>query len=247
MNQLASTKSAIIERLQREIISMQGFKKNAEGEAIDTGLGPIEHAFPGRSFPLGAVHEFTSHAFEHVAATNAFIAGIIGRLMEKGGSCLWISTKRTVFPPALKLFGIDPERIIFADPTKPKEALWTIEEALKCHALAAVVGELAELSFTDSRRLQLSVEQSHVTGFIHRVNARSENTVACVSRWRISPLASSRRRQFPGVGLPRWKVELTKVRNGLPGTWDIEWTGNRFQPVAAPALTVPTVYKRKVG
>lgn len=247
MIQLANTKNEVIERLQREIISMQGFKKNADGQAIDTGLGPIESAFPGRCFPLGAVHEFTSHAREHVAATNAFIAGIIGRLMQKGGSCLWISNRRTVFPPALKLFGIDPDRIIFADPTKPKEALWTIEEALKCDALAAVVGELAELSFTDSRRLQLAVEQSHVTGFIHRVNARSENTVACVSRWQIKSLASTVKRHFPGVGLPRWHVQLTKVRNGLPGTWDIEWTGHRFQPVYTPTITQPAIHKLKVG
>lgn len=247
MNQSVNAKSEIITSLQKEIISMQAYRKVADSVAIDTGLGPIEHAFPGRTFPLGAVHEFTSHAAEHVAATNGFIAGIIARLMAKNGSCLWISTKRTLFPPALKMFGIDPERIIFANPHKPKEALWTIEEALKCNGIAAVVGELAELSFTDSRRLQLAVEQSHVTGFIHRINARSENTVACVTRWRITPIVSNLDAHFPGVGLPRWNVQLTKVRNGLPGAWDIEWTGERFQLIDTPKITTPSILKRKAG
>ena len=41
--------------------------------------------------------------------------------------------------------------------------MWAIEEALKCDGLAAVIGEMKELSFTNSRRLQLAVEKSHVT------------------------------------------------------------------------------------
>ncbi len=246
MNQLSCTKNEAIAHLRHEILAMQGIKRIAGDDAIDTGLGPIENAFPGRCFPIGAVHEFTSQSFEHVASTNGFIAGIIGRLMEKGGACLWVSNRRTLFPPALKLFGIDPERIIFANPTKIKETLWTIEEALKCNALGAVVGELSELSFTDSRRLQLAVEKSHVTGFIHRVNARSENTVACVSRWQIRPLASNLDGILPGVGLPRWHVRLNKVRNGLPGSWDMEWTGERFQHITEPVFTRRSILKRKV-
>jgi Uncharacterized conserved protein len=247
MNQLGSTRSEVVERLQRQIQSMQGIKKIADNEAIDTGLGPIERAFPNRTFPIGAIHEFTSPTIGNVAATNSFITGIIGLLMKKGGSCLWISTKRTIFPPALHLYGVDPERIIFADPTRLKDALWTIEEALKCEALTAVVGELSELSFTESRRLQLAVEQSHVTGFIHRINARSENTVACLTRWKIKPIASVTIDGFPGVGLPRWNVQLSKVRNGVPGIWDVEWTGERFQLANTPAIATPLILNRKVG
>jgi protein ImuA len=136
-----------------------------------------------------------------------------------------------VFPPALKVFGIEPQRIIFIDVNRPKEALWAVEEALKCEALAAVVGELSELSFTESRRLQLAVEQSKVTGFIHRYNPRSENTVACVTRWKIKPAPSSEEEGLPGLGFPRWNVELLKVRNGRPGSWQIEWSAGSFKQV----------------
>ena len=64
-----------------------------------------------------------------------------------------------------------------------------MEEALKCDGIAAVVGEIQELSFTVSRRLQLAVEQSRVTGFILRNNPRNLNTTACVTRWKITPLS----------------------------------------------------------
>jgi protein ImuA len=36
---------------------------------------------------------------------------------------------------------------------------------------------------------------------------------------------------MPGVGFPRWNVELLKVRNGQPGNWQVEWMDGRFNPV----------------
>jgi len=34
-----------------------------------------------------------------------------------------------------------------------------------------------------------------------------------------------------GVGFPRWKVELLKIRNGTPSTWIIEWANNNFNVI----------------
>lgn len=74
---------------------------------------------------------------------------------------LWVSTKRTIFPSTLKAFSIEPSRIIFVDVHKVKDALWVIEEGLKCKSLSAVIGEVGELTFIQSRRLQLAVEEYH--------------------------------------------------------------------------------------
>src|SRR5690606_18931399 len=101
-----------------------------------------------------------------------------------GGFCLWVSTGRSLFPPALAFFGIEPQHIIFIDVKRDKDALWVMEQGLKCKALAAVVAELQEVSFAQSQRLQLAVEKSRVTGFLHRRRPRRENTLACVSRFR---------------------------------------------------------------
>ena len=104
-----------------------------------------------------------------------------------------------------------------------------MEEALKCEGLAAVVGEINELSFTGSRRLQLAVEQSRVTGFVIRNYITKPNITSCIARWKISHLPSLVENQLPGVGFPRWQVELLKVRNGKPGIWEVEWKGQRFR------------------
>jgi protein ImuA len=239
---------AIIEQLQRQIHALQSNHTPTE-PLLGIGLGAIESAFPDRVFPRGAIHELISTTSEEATCTSGFMAVILGKLIQQGGSCLWISTKprRSIFPPALKVFGIEPERILFVDAAKPKETLWALEEALKCDALAAVVGELTELSFSDSRRLQLAVEHSQVTGFIHRFQPKTQNAVACVSRWKIKPIASTTPNGMPGVGFPAWNVELLKVRNGQPGEWQVQWSPKGLSYIDKETVTIPETYERQIG
>lgn len=243
----AAEKYELIKTLQDEVLALQGFKGTSSLSCLEIGLGIIESAFANRKFPTAAVHEFISPGSEAAAATNGFIGGLLGSLMQKGSACLWISTRRTLFPPALKLFGITPEQIVFIDLSREKEALWTIEEALKCNALSAVVGEIKELSFTESRRLQLAVEKSAVTGFIHRYQPKLENTVACVSRWKIKPIASELEDRMPGVGFARWDVQLLKARNGKPGSWKMEWSAQGFRHIHHKTAVALPIQKVKAG
>lgn len=222
---LIARKTHIISCLQREILVLQGFKATAPGSA-DIGLGSINNAFPNGSFPVGAVHEFLSS--EAVGATCGFMAGLLASMMGSNGVSLWISSGRQLFPPALRYFGIQPDKFIFIDLQKERHVMWAMEEALKCPALIAVVGEIPEISFTASRRLQLAVEESKVTGFILRNNPRTLSASACISRWKITPLLSHTVDNLPGIGFPQWKVELLRIRNGRPGVWEVMWTGGRF-------------------
>jgi protein ImuA len=224
------SKKEIINQLQKEILLLQGFKPAMTGKTGNVGLGPVEAAFPNAIFPKGAIHEFLSLKPEHAAACGGFIAGLLKALMEQGGACLWISASRTLFPPSLKMFGVEPDRIIFVD-LQEKDVLWTTEEALKCEGLAAVIAEVRDINLTASRRLQLAVEKSGVTGLVIRNDARSLSTTACVARWQITAIESKLEDGMPGVGFPKWKVELLKVRNGNPGKWDIEWSCGRFKTI----------------
>jgi protein ImuA len=232
---MTETKRDIIDQLQKEILLLQGFKIPV-GTTESVGLGPVENAFPNGVFPKGAVHEFLNEQPENTAACGGFIGGILNSLMKQGGVCLWISAARTLFPPALKVFGVKPDRVIFIDLKRERDILWATEEALKCPGLAAVVAEIEEVSFTQSRRLQLAVEQSKVTGFILRNHSRKLTTTACIARWKITSLPSKLDDDLPGVGFPRWRVELLKVRNGNPGVWEMEWSSGQFVPIIEDAV-----------
>jgi protein ImuA len=227
-----TSKAQIISRLQQEILVLEGFKHGRDS-IVDPGLGIINHAFPNKSFPKAAVHEFILSGLETAAASSGFVMGLLSPLMNNGGVAMWISAGRQIFPPALKFFGVQPDQFVFIDLKKEAQVMWAMEEALKCPALTAVVGQIADVSFTASRRLQLAVEQSQVTGFILRNNPRHLTTTACVSRWKITPLPSYSEDGLPGVGFPEWRVELLRIRNGRPGVWTARWSGDRFSVQSA--------------
>jgi protein ImuA len=233
----AAEKLAIAKQLQAEINALQGLGKLSHEPANDH-LAPFSAAFPGNTFSTGAIHEFISYEVANAAATTGFVSGIVSKLSKEGGLCLWVAGGSKIYPAGLKYYGLEPDRIVFIHTARPKEALWIIEEALKCEALTAVIGEVRELSFSDSRRLQLAVENSGVTGFIHRYCPKAENAVACTTRWKITALPSVVQGNLPGVGYSAWDVQLVKVRNGRPYAWQVNWQDNRFNIIEEPHFVI---------
>src|SRR3954452_15189474 len=133
-----NTKADIIAQLKKEILPLEGFKPIPGNIGCDP-LAVIKEAFPNGSFPLGAIHEFIGCSQEEISASAGFIAGILSAIMGRGGVSIWINPSNMIFPPSLKLFGLDADRIIFIELKKEKEILWVMEEALKCEGLAAVI------------------------------------------------------------------------------------------------------------
>jgi protein ImuA len=242
-----SAKSDIIRHLKREILPLEGLGCHRRETAMGLGLEFMSEAFPLGSFPLGAVHELISEGPELAASTAGFTLAILAGLMKNGGSAAWIGNAPRIFPPALKSFGIDPGQVFFIDLKKEKDRLWAMEESLKCSALSAVIGEIPELSFTHSRRFQLAVEQSKTTGFILRSNPRTLNPNSCIARWKIKPLPSLMEDGLPGVAYPVWQIDLQKIRNGKPQSWNVEWKNGKFLEVKETHQTITLQPKRKTG
>ncbi|MDF3078620.1 MAG: Error-prone repair protein ImuA [Sphingobacteriaceae bacterium] len=240
------SKKDIVSRLQKDILRWQGFNPPPAGTTKGIGLGLLESAFPNGVFPTGTIHEMICPTPEQAAATGGFMSGILASLMNQGGACIWIGIYRKLFPPSLKHFNVQPDRLIFIDVQREKDVLWAMEEALKCEGLAAVIAEVREISFAQSRRLQLAVESSKVTGFLLRNDPRKLAANTCSARWQISPLPSEPEGGLPGIGFPRWQAELLRVRNGNPGIWQIEWANGKFIPIEEE-VSVIQLPQRKVG
>lgn len=219
------SKTDIIARLQREIMPLQGYKPRMQ-PAMNQELEWIARSFPGQQIPLGAIHEYHCADRTDVASTTGFIAGLIHSCRLHEGIIVWVGRSTSVFPSTLTYFGLRPEQCIFITLDKEKDRLWVIEEALKCSAIRAVVGENRQFSFQVSRRYQLAVEHSGVTGFLIRDDKVTAS--ACIARWKVRSQPSLVLDGLPGIGFPRWQVELCKVRNGQPGTWQLSWVRGRF-------------------
>jgi protein ImuA len=228
----------MIESLRKEILRLGGIKSPRKDLYRKDGLAWMNDHFPNGTFPTAAVHEFQCSEPESMAASLGFIAAVNHELFSPEAVIVWIASETNLYPPALTMFNLKPHHVLCIYPNSVKERIWVMEEALKCKGLHAVIAELNGFDFTQSRRFQLAVEQSGVTGFILNSKQGPVGTNACVSRWKISSLPSQQEVNFPGVGFPSWHVELEKMRNGKNGRWKICWMHSRFELIEVSSLLV---------
>jgi protein ImuA len=145
------------------------------------------------------------------------------------GVVLWCLPRPDIYGPGLAAHGLDPGWIVLVRASRDAEILWAMEEGLRSPGIVAVVGEVGSLPMVASRRLQLAAERSGITAFLLRRwrdggQAARERALpnAAVTRWRITALPSRPMRDEPGVGHPRWRIELLRCRGGEPASWDME-------------------------
>jgi protein ImuA len=131
------------------------------------GIKAIDRHLPGGGLTLGALHEVAGggHGAIDGAAAALFTAGIAARAR---GKVLWCITRPDLFAPAFAQAGLLPDRVIYVEAGDEKSILACFEEGLRHDGLGAVVAEVARLSMTASRRLQLAAESSGAIGIAIR-------------------------------------------------------------------------------
>jgi protein ImuA len=130
-------------------------------------------------------------------------------------------------------------RLIHVAAKSPEDALFALEEGLRCRDLAFVIGELAgnpkALGFTASRRLSLVAEKHGVPLWLVRLDAARDLGSARL-RWaaRAAPSAPPRwNGQAPGA--PAWHAELFRARGHPPGEWVL---GEEEEGLVAASVSV---------
>ena len=245
------TKEARLVALRRQLEALERGRRS-DRSVLPFALPSMDAALPGGGLVLGVLHELWGAGLdeEDGAVAGAFLAGILARI-EPTRPVLWCLAGVDLHAPGLALCGLAPERLILARCRNDREILWAMEEGLASPALAAVVGEPAALSVAAARRLQLAAESSDVTAFVVRrwrdATTASRQKAApsiAVTRWRITALPGALDAGEPGVGRPRWQVELLRCRGGEPAIWQVEAcdaTGHvslaaelAYRPTAAP-------------
>jgi protein ImuA len=189
----------------------------------------IDAALPGGGLARGALHElFAADA----GATTGFAALLAGRA---AGPVLWVAPAMTErpYPPGLASFGLDPALLLVAQPHAP-DLLWTVEEALRCRALAAVIFLGAAPGLAAARRLQLAAEAGGTLGLLLRPDVATPPPSTAHTRWRVGAL--------PGGGpahalaAPRWRLDLLRARGGRPATWHVTVRSAALHPDALAAV-----------
>jgi protein ImuA len=127
---------------------------------------------------------------------------------------------RAGLPQALR------HRLIHVAARTPADALFALEEGLRCRDLVFVLGEIAgnprALDLTASRRLGLAAERHGVPLWLIRLEAQRDLGSARM-RWQVRSAPSGEEGpaqwnpQAPGA--PAWQAELFRARRHPPGEW----------------------------
>lgn len=243
------TRSATIKALRQQISHQD---RTAGSPWPIASLGPIQldGTLADGGLATGTLYEFLPRASGDFPATLGFSLGILSRILKtRAGHVLWVLPKfrnvsdGALYPYGLMSFGIDPDRIVHVGTPKSQSALWALDEALASGCVAAAVGLLPEndrsYDFTASRRLAMRAARSGGTAFILSTRPAFGMATAAEMRWSVESHASVPThytgQSLPGLGAPRWHIEIARSRRGVTGNWYLEWNHEKLSfRLAAP-------------
>ncbi len=214
---MSAVRAQVLADLRERISSIEGEGAKKAG-CLPFGVAEIDAILPGGGLAQGALHEFAGGGSGTVdgSAAALFAAGIAARTK---GQIVWCLTRPDLFFPALAQAGLHPKRVIFVESDKEEDVAASMEEALSYGGLGAVVGEMVRLPMVVSRRLQLVAERTGTIALVVRRWRRQTEAndfgqpTAAMTRWRVSVLPSEAL-PVPGIGRPRWFLELMRSRAG---------------------------------
>ena len=223
---------------------------------IPLALTPdLDAILPDGGLTRGALHEIVSPPGAQGAAAG-FSAALLGLAAADQGVVLWCrrhydgAENGELYGPGLAAFGLGPERLLEVRAGRDHDVLWALEEGLQSTALCAVLGEVSDLGFTASRRLQLAAEARGVPALVLRHNSQRQSVSAAQTRWLVASEKTRRhsragrhhRNQMPGsdqygsdhFGYDiKWKLNLLRCRGATADLqqqdWQVEWRDGRLQ------------------
>jgi protein ImuA len=148
-------------------------------------------------------------------------------------------------PPALR------HRLIHVAAASPEDALFALEEGVRCRDLAFVLGEIAgnprALDFTASRRLSLAAEKHGVPLWLVRLDAARDLGSARL-RWQVAAAASPPPRWNPQApGPAAWQAELFRAHVFQPGQWLLREEGGLVAEPVTRAWPSPGAGRASMG
>jgi protein ImuA len=212
------------------------------GGAVSARSEPAElRACPGRAGEAWRLPVPSGPTLSELFSSHPRDGGWMQFLLAQipaGKPVLWVQDRMAIlesgriYPP-----GLVAEDLIHVEAREARDALWAMEEGVRCSSLAAVIGELwgdpRALDFTATRRLAVASECSGTPCWLVRLGGNA-NLSGARMRWRIASAPSLINELDPrAAGTPAWNAELFRARGTPPGRWSITHEAGVFHLVAA--------------
>jgi protein ImuA len=240
----------MIAELRQRLLALQKAPGIEDGPGIlPLGISSIDTVLGG-GLMRGALHEIAAPGEAHLATAAGFALGM-ARRSAPSPRLLWITEDMGLAESGvphgagLNDFGLVPEQLVMVSAAYRRDLLWAMEEALRCRAVDAAIGEMRAggIDSVAVRRLSLAAAENGALALLLRAAPPSDASTAA-TRWIVGAAPSA---AAHGPGAPRFAAQLVRNRRGPVGSWILEWSDNdgqfilatHAQPVAAPALDRP--------
>jgi protein ImuA len=195
---------------------------NSLPRGITSGLAAIDQVLPERGYSRGTLIEWL------VPGSSGQTAGygvellslqLAQRAMQGGGSLVVVDPAEEFYPLAARQLGIPLDRVVILRGHKLEDLYWSIDQALRCEAVAAVwcaatsamPSFLVDLDERWHRRFQLSAEVGQSFGLFLRPDRVARQPSWSDIQWRV--LATHRTSQQRNE---RGLTEQTPPESNLP-------------------------------
>src|SRR5579863_5106396 len=259
-------------RLRRAVAHIEAEAGPAGGRAARRlPLGPALDVALGGGLADDGLHEIAPAGPQDAAAAMGFALALAARFLgRRSASALLIGEgfaaeeSGALYGPGLIAHGLPLSRLVFVHAPDAALAFWAMEEALKCGAPAAVIGEIWNLkgySLAASRRLLLAARKGRTPALLilasaygqaERLSSAAETRFEIAAAPSVKPKAAAGR-DLPGpfaCGARLVKARLTRA--GPEGPFQLfdakrvirlEWRSqdNQFEELAFgdPAISLP--------
>src|SRR5215470_11726750 len=253
---IESTKTLHV--LRRAVADLIADVPVEDSRLVSFGVASLDQALAG-GLACGALHEIGPAASLQGGAATGFTMALAARALGgQRGQAVWIQTDFTVteagalYGLGFDFMGLSMDRLVVLRVPRPRDALWAMEETLKCRAVRAVVAEFAseEADLTATRRLGLAARVGSGLGLILHLNTKllcgkpSCQPTAATTRWEVASACGERDR-FGGFGPTTFALSLVKNRRGRTGQWRLSWDHHEY--AFATSLSLPVAPSARDG
>jgi protein ImuA len=208
-----------------------GESRAAEKRPLVKGLG--------EPFRLPAPLRPTLSELFAVSPRDGGWSGFLLAQLDAAKPLLWVQDRMAIREAGrVHPAGLGARELIHVETRDGRDALWAMEEGLRCSGIGAVIGEIwgdpASLDFTATRRLAVAAERTGVGCWLVRLGGTA-NLSGARMRWRIGSMPSLPNPfDFKAPGTAAWDAELFRARGFAPGRWGVVREAGRFHLLAAP-------------
>ncbi|WP_236625581.1 ImuA family protein [Rhodopirellula baltica] len=231
-----TTREALLQKLRRQTEAISDpLVATDSTPRFSTGSSALDSWLPGGGMRRGTISEWIAETEGGGAGTLSLLAAaqILGTANQPhppahahhDGPVIVVDPGGHFYAPAAIACGIPAERIVWCRVTNRRDAVWTLDQALRCGSVAAVWSMLPwNLNDRDARRLQLAAETGQTPGLLVRTASAGRRPSFASVRWHV--------RSVPAQ--PEQIVPLPRSRSALPPT-----NLRRYRDLRVAHVTMP--------